>query len=567
MAAIEFSVFTITENRFGVIKDDFERQLGFDPQPIYDSGTPLNEITPRTITLTDPDNILLSPGGTLNLQITDALVDPELRSFAAEDIAFFTLFEPAGERRSFEVAAILAQGVGYLLPIVTAPDGSIGVRGTLPSPTEGNVLIGIPSDNGAPTVDLLYNLAPAAADDALGMRETRRTLEANLLADNGDGADADPDGDAVSIVAIGGEAIVVGGSVTLASGAVVTLGENGLVTYDRGAAPADIAAGATATDSFQYTLRDALGAEDTATATVTVAGAAGGPGSGSVAVRRLADLDGVTLSDLDQPGAAYVIEGAAFDRGDVTTQDVTGGRSFTLPGTANPTTILGDFTRGDVMITTVGVGADRVTTLEYVEFAPDLVDGQAVAEADRNGIANLDYLTGDGQKSYSLSYASGAVAAYDNVLGVYAIGADGTISDVRIAYASTQDATPGDAFAVGTLAAGAQLGFFLIQNAADRIAPLLGDTFAFVDGGTAANAFEDSQPVLTANGVAIDGLLIHHSTASMNLDDATQILSGATTDGQGRLFVGFEDLSAQQTNDFDYNDTVLAVLASLPDVV
>jgi VCBS repeat-containing protein len=558
MAAIEFSVYTIDNNRFDVIKGDFERQLGFDPQPIAQAG-------PRTITLTDSDNVLLSPGGTLNVQITDALVDPELRSFAAEDIGFFTLTEADGERRSFEVAAILALGVGYLLPIITGPDGALGLRGTLPEGT----LIGIPSDNGAPDADLFYNLAPAAADDGFGFSERLRTIEGDLFAENGGDADQDPEGDAFEIVAVNGAALQAGIPVTLASGGNVVVAADGTFTYSRGATPADLAAGETATDSFTYTIRDALGAESTATATIVVTGVAGAPGEGGGVLRPVGALDGFTTELFS--GAALVVTGAGFDRGRVTVTDVAGGRQVTADtdgdGVADATfTVEGDFTVGDLMITTVGQGADRVTSVAFVEFAPDLVDGEAVAEADRNGIANPDYLTGDGEKVYSLSYESGAVAAYDNVLGVYTIGADGTISDVRIAYASTQDAQPGDAFAVGALAAGAQLGFFLIQNAADAIAPLLGDAFAFVDGGAAANAFEDNQPVLTANGVALDGLLIHHSTASMNLDGAEQVLSGVTTDAQGRLFVGFEDLSARQSNDFDYNDTVLAVLAALPDV-
>jgi protocatechuate 3,4-dioxygenase beta subunit len=81
--------------------------------------------------------------------------------------------------------------------------------------------------------------------------------------------DSDPDGTPPAVVALSDEdeTIAVGGTLTLASGAKVTLHADGSVTYDGVAAHAGLTIGSTAQDSFSYTLSDGI---DTATAGVTV---------------------------------------------------------------------------------------------------------------------------------------------------------------------------------------------------------------------------------------------------------------------------------------------------------
>ncbi len=97
----------------------------------------------------------------------------------------------------------------------------------------------------------------------------------NLFADNGFGADSDPDGPALRITAVNGIAAGVGHQVTLASGALLTVNADGTFQYDPNhvfdslAAAGSGASNTSATDTFSYTVTGG-GVE---TATVAIAGA------------------------------------------------------------------------------------------------------------------------------------------------------------------------------------------------------------------------------------------------------------------------------------------------------
>ena len=113
------------------------------------------------------------------------------------------------------------------------------------------------------------NDGPVAADDAFETAEAA-ALSGNVLSDNGAGADADPDTpDNLAIVALNGGAL---GTITLASGARVTLSDNGRFSYDQAGAFEALNAGQTETDSFTYTVSDGNGGTDTATVSVLVHG-------------------------------------------------------------------------------------------------------------------------------------------------------------------------------------------------------------------------------------------------------------------------------------------------------
>ena len=102
------------------------------------------------------------------------------------------------------------------------------------------------------------NDGPDANDDSslTAVEDTPTTLD--VL-----GNDTDADGDSLTITHVEGQAIAVNGTVTLASGAVVTLNANGTLGY----APALNVSGQ---DSFTYTVSDGNGGTSTATATATV---------------------------------------------------------------------------------------------------------------------------------------------------------------------------------------------------------------------------------------------------------------------------------------------------------
>ncbi len=95
----------------------------------------------------------------------------------------------------------------------------------------------------------------------------------SVFADNGGGADSDPDNPSLAVTAVNGVAASVGHQITLASGALLTLNANGSFAYDPNgvfdslAAPGSGASDISATDSFTYTINGTV-----ETATVTIAG-------------------------------------------------------------------------------------------------------------------------------------------------------------------------------------------------------------------------------------------------------------------------------------------------------
>jgi len=113
------------------------------------------------------------------------------------------------------------------------------------------------------------NDAPDAVNDSASTNEDT-AFSGNVL-----GNDSDPDGNALSVIAA---------TLTSTKGASVSIGANGIFTYNpAGSAELQaLGAGASTLDSFNYTLSDGKGATDTATVNITVAGLAeGGTGSGS----------------------------------------------------------------------------------------------------------------------------------------------------------------------------------------------------------------------------------------------------------------------------------------------
>ena len=95
----------------------------------------------------------------------------------------------------------------------------------------------------------LTNATPVARGD-LFATAFGQGLAGNLLVNNGNGADSDADGDALT---------VVGGTFTSAQGGVLAVAANGSFAYT----PAALFFG---TDSFAYTVRDDFGGQSTATA-------------------------------------------------------------------------------------------------------------------------------------------------------------------------------------------------------------------------------------------------------------------------------------------------------------
>ncbi len=121
------------------------------------------------------------------------------------------------------------------------------------------------------TINGETDFAPDAKDDAFTVGEDQITAN-NVFQDNGNGRDSDGDGDPITVIAVNGNGAVVGQTITIPSGARLTLGPTGTFTYDTNGAFESLNTGETATDSFTYTISDGNGGTDTATATVTING-------------------------------------------------------------------------------------------------------------------------------------------------------------------------------------------------------------------------------------------------------------------------------------------------------
>ncbi len=124
------------------------------------------------------------------------------------------------------------------------------------------------------------NQAPVAENGSFTMDENH-TLTGNVLANNGNGATTDPDGDTVTAQA---------GTYATANGATVVIASNGSFTYT----PQDEQHG---TDSFTYMALDPQGASSTATITINITPDTPDAKNGSFTLNENSVLMGNVLAD------------------------------------------------------------------------------------------------------------------------------------------------------------------------------------------------------------------------------------------------------------------------------
>ena len=110
---------------------------------------------------------------------------------------------------------------------------------------------------------------PQLRSDAFVVDEDA-ALSGNLFANNGNGADSDARGNALSVIAVAG---TTGPSVTLGSGAIVTFGADGAFSYDQNGAFDALATGQSDTDSFVYLAENSTGDQSAQLVSITINGA------------------------------------------------------------------------------------------------------------------------------------------------------------------------------------------------------------------------------------------------------------------------------------------------------
>jgi VCBS repeat-containing protein len=120
------------------------------------------------------------------------------------------------------------------------------------------------------------NTPPVAVDDDFSTDEDSVlpiSGTVNLLADNGHGADFDLDGDPLTVASVNGSTANVGISLTLSSGAIITVAADGDFTYDPNGQFETLGLSDSTVDTFSYNAFDFVEPSlNTATVSVTVSG-------------------------------------------------------------------------------------------------------------------------------------------------------------------------------------------------------------------------------------------------------------------------------------------------------
>ena len=203
------------------------------------------------------------------------------------------------------------------------------------------------------------NDAPLASDDAGTTGEDGPILAgASVL-----GNDRDPEGDALTVVAVAGTPGGVGTLVAGSAGGVFLVRADGTYDFDPGIAFQDLQAGESRTTSVTYTVADPSGASASATLTVTVTGANDAPLAADLSVTTAEDqaLAGPLPVAFDADGDALVYTEVSQPTNGTVAISSTG--SFTY--TPNP-----DFTGLDSFTFAVSDGIASTTYTVTVNVTP-----------------------------------------------------------------------------------------------------------------------------------------------------------------------------------------------------
>ncbi|MCB9942029.1 MAG: DUF4114 domain-containing protein [Geminicoccaceae bacterium] len=220
---------------------------------------------------------------------------------------------------------------------------------------------------------------------------------------------------------------------------------------------------------------------------------------------------------------------------------------------------------------------------------PELHEKVAVAEADINGAERSDFVigaSGDAIVTFMDEYAG-----YQSTLGVYLVGENDTIGDVRIVFdriehaqasdEASASARPGggpldtgdsvalsELYDADQLQEGTEFGLFLISDGTSRNDASVFDSghLEFRDGDGAASLSSTTPELVHVAGdgseTAVSGSVMHFSDADddlanvLNPGGGTQVISGLLDTGETVL--GIEDKPLARS-DADFNDIIIAV--------
>ncbi len=126
--------------------------------------------------------------------------------------------------------------------------------------------------SGETSISTVNNELPIAQDDT-AITDAEVILDRdNVLNDNGNGEDTDPNNDPLTVTEVNGNSSDIGQEISLPSGALLTLNSDGTYSYNPNGKYENLGLGETATDSFTYTISDGNGGTSQATVRITING-------------------------------------------------------------------------------------------------------------------------------------------------------------------------------------------------------------------------------------------------------------------------------------------------------
>lgn len=213
------------------------------------------------------------------------------------------------------------------------------------------------------------NPAPVAGDDDFTTTENA-AINGSVLTN-----DSDPDGDPISVSAVGGSSAGVGSAVAGSNGGTFTINADGTYAFNPGTSFDNLAAGQTRTTAVTYTISDGQGGASTATVTVTVTGQNDTP---------IAVNDSFTTNEDTAVTFNVLANDTDVDGGTLTVTAING----TEISIGNPVTVTGGL---------VSLNANGSLT-----FTPN---------ANYNGTLNFTYTVADGQGGATTATVNGTVNA------------------------------------------------------------------------------------------------------------------------------------------------------------
>ncbi|RXZ65503.1 Ig-like domain-containing protein [Pelagerythrobacter rhizovicinus] len=274
-------------------------------------------------------------------------------------------------------------------------DNSASQTGTAGNPAGIYTVVVTADDGNGGTVSQSFewtvaNPAPGATDDS-GTTDEDTTLAVDA-ASGVLGNDSDPDGDALTVGAVNGNAANVGAVIAGSSGGAFTLNPDGSYSFDPNGEFDDLAVGETRTTSISYTVSDGEGGTDTATLEITVTGTNDGPVAvGTLPDQANEDADGVTTVDVtaafaDVDASDTLTYTATGLPAGLTLDPATGIISGTIDNSASQTGTAGNpaGTYTVVVTATDGSGASVTQSFEWTVAnpAPDALNDADTTDED-----------------------------------------------------------------------------------------------------------------------------------------------------------------------------------------